>query len=58
MKVEIEFKDGLAGYGLLDDKGNYLVWENLSRLDQIRICNSLAQGYNLFSRCIKNETGN
>lgn len=55
MKIEIEIKDGLAGFQFKDDNDNVVQFENLSRVEQIRILNSFVNGYELFIRCLKKE---
>ena len=55
MKIEIEIKDGLAGYQFHDDKGNVVMWENLSRKEQIKVLNGFANGYELFINALKED---
>lgn len=55
MKIEIEIKDGLAGYQFKDDNDNVVKFENLSRQEQIRILNSFANGYELFIKALNEE---
>ena len=55
MKIEIEIKDGLAGYQFHDDNDNVVKFENLSRQEQIRILNSFANGYELFINALKKD---
>ena len=55
MKITIEIKDGLAGYQFKDDNNKVVQFENLSRVEQIRILNSFANGYELFIKCLKEE---
>lgn len=54
MKIEIEIKDGLAGYQFKQGK-NIVKFENLSRQEQIRILNSFANGYELFINALKED---
>ena len=55
MKIEIEIKDGLVGYQFKDDNDNVVQFENLSRVEQIRILNSFASGYELFINALKED---
>ena len=54
MKIEIEIDD-LVGYQFKDDNDNVVQFENLSRMEQIRILNSFANGYQLFRGVLKEE---
>lgn len=52
IKVDIELGDDLAGCQIeVDNKVKQ--WHELGRQEQIKVCNMLAQFYNLFSPCIK-----
>ena len=52
MKIIIEIEDGLVGYQF--KKGNNVVqFEDLSRVEQIRILNSFVNGYELFINALK-----
>ena len=55
MKIEIEISGGLAGYQFHDDNDNIVMFENLSRQEQIRILNGFANGYELFIKALKKE---
>ena len=55
MIVTIEIEDGLAGYQFKDDNDNVVQFENLSRMEQIRILNGFANGYQLFRNVLKEE---
>ena len=55
MKITIEINDGLAGYQFHDDNDNVVLFEDLSRLEQIRILNSFANGYELFVQVLKED---
>ena len=55
MTITIEIKDGLAGYQFHDDNDNVVMFENLSRQEQIRILNSFANGYELFINALKKD---
>lgn len=57
MKINIELEDGLAGFQFFDDENKTLNWEDMTRQQQIHVCNSFVSGYELFSKCIKDETG-
>jgi hypothetical protein len=53
IKVTIDLDDSnLAGCQILKDE-HVEQFENLPRLDQIHICNSFVQFYQLFSKVIK-----
>ena len=54
MKIIIEIEDGLVGYQFKNGK-NKIKFEDLSRVEQIRILNSFANGYELFISCIKED---
>ena len=54
MEIKITFDDGLAGYEFIED-GKTVMYEDMTRQEQIHVCNVFAQGYNLFSRFIKEE---
>ena len=51
--VTIEIKDGLIGYQFKDGNNNVVQFEDLSRLEQVRILNSFANGYSLFKDILK-----
>lgn len=52
IKVDIELGDDLAGCQIkVDDKVKQ--WHELDKQEQIKVCNMLAQFYNLFAPCIK-----
>ena len=53
MKVMIEIEDGLAGYQFMKNDNDVELFENLSRVEQIRILNSFANGYKLFINSLK-----
>ena len=55
MKIEIEISGGLAGYQFHDDNDNVVLFEDLSRIEQIRILNSFANGYELFINALKED---
>ena len=55
MKVTIEISGGLAGYQFKDDNDNDVLFEDLSRVEQIRILNGFANGYELFIKALKEE---
>ena len=55
MKVTIEISGGLAGYQFYDDNDNVVLFEDLSRLEQIRILNGFANGYELFIKALKED---
>lgn len=51
----IEINDGLTAYQFKDDSNNVVHFENLSRVEQIRILNGFANGYQLFRSVLKEE---
>ena len=53
MKVTIEI-DNIAGCEIEKD-GETVFFQSLSKQEQIHVCNALAQFYNLFVPCIKEE---
>ena len=53
-EVHISLEEDLAGYMLTID-GETVHFEDITRQQQIKVCNGLAQGYNLFSKFIKEE---
>lgn len=53
MKVIIEI-DELAGCEIQKD-GETVFFQSLDKQEQIYVCNALAQFYNLFVPCIKEE---
>ena len=54
MKIIIEIEDGLVGYQFKKGK-NKIKFEDLSRVEQIGILNSFANGYELFINVLKEE---
>ncbi len=52
MKIIVEIEDGLVGYHFEKDN-NVVRFENLSRVEQIRILNSFAGGYELFIKALE-----
>ena len=55
MEIKITLDDDLAGYTFTEGKKT-VFFENLTRQQQIHICNAFAQGYNLFVKHIKPTT--
>ena len=55
MIVIIEIEDGLAAYQFKDDNDNVVHFENLSRIEQVRILNGFVNGYELFRSVLKEE---
>ena len=55
IKVIIELDDGLLCCELKRGRKTIKVFNDCTRLEQIRICNALASYYKLFSKCIKEE---
>ena len=52
IKLDIESGDVFAGCQIMVD-GKIKQWDELDRQEQIKVCNMLAQFYNLFAPCIK-----
>lgn len=55
MKATIEIDDDLVGFQFHDDNGNIVMFENLSRREQVMILNSFIDGYKLFYDVLKEE---
>ena len=55
MTITIEIKDGLAGYEFKDGNGEIVKFEKLPRVEQVRILNSFANGYNLFLKALNDD---
>ena len=55
MKVTIEIDNSLVGYRIKDDNNKFVHFEDLLRVEQIRILNSFADGYRLFIDALKEE---
>ena len=55
MKVTIEIDNSLVGYRIMDDNDKFVHFEDLSRVEQIRILNSFADGYRLFIDALKED---
>ena len=55
MKVTIEIDNSLVGYRIKDDNNKFVHFEDLSRVEQIKILNSFAGGYRLFIEALKEE---
>ena len=53
MTIDIQVSE-LAGYMFFID-GKQVVWEDMTRQQQIKVLNSFSQGYNLFQRFLKEE---
>lgn len=53
IKIDIEVTD-LAGYIILVD-GEQVQFEDMTREQQVRVLNSLSQGYKLFVKHLKDE---
>ena len=54
MKIKITIANNNVGYEFKEGKKT-VFFENLTRQQQIHICNAFAQGYNLFVKHIKEE---
>lgn len=52
MDIKISLEDDLAGYEFTED-GKTVMYEDMTKQQQIKVCNALAQGYNLFAKFIK-----
>ena len=55
MKVTIEIDNSLVGYRIMDDNNKFVYFEDLSRVEQIRILNSFADGYEFFIKALNEE---
>ena len=55
MKIMIEIKNDLVGYLFEDGNDNVVRFEDLSRLEQVRVLNSFVSGYELFRRVLKEK---
>lgn len=55
IKVIISIEDDLAGCEFKIGNKKTIEFSELTRLEQIKVCNSYANFYNLFSRIIKEE---
>lgn len=53
LTIDIQVSE-LAGYEFYID-GNKIKFEDMNREQQIKVLNSLSQGYNLFVRFLKSE---
>lgn len=53
MTIDIQVSE-LAGYMFFID-GKQVVWEDMTRQQQIKVLNSFSQGYNLFQHFLKEE---
>lgn len=53
ISIEIDGK-GLAGYGFFID-GKSVLWENMSRKQQVSVLNSFVQGYVFFEKFLREE---
>ena len=54
MEIKITLDDDLAGYTFTEGK-KIVFFENLTRQQQVKICNAFSQGYNLFVQHIKEQ---
>ena len=54
MEIKITFEGDNIGFQIIED-GKNLDYGDLSRQEQVKICNAFAGGYNLFSKFIKEE---
>ena len=55
MKVTIEIDNSLMGIQFHDDNGKVVHFEDMSRIEQIRILNSFTNGYRLFIEALKKD---
>ena len=58
MKIEIDLQEedsNIIGMAVLDNNNNTIEWADLEQKMQIKICNSLKQFYEFFSRFIKDD---
>ena len=54
MNIKISLEDDLAGYIFTEGKKK-IMYEDMTREQQIKVCNAFAQGYNLFVKFIKEK---
>lgn len=54
MEIRITFSGDNTGFEFIED-GKNVDYGDLSREEQVKICNAFAGGYNLFSHFIKEE---
>ena len=54
MKIEIEIDD-LVGYQFKSDENKVILFEDMSRREQIKVLNAFANGYELFLTALKEE---
>ena len=54
MEIKITFSGDIVEFEFLEN-GKTLDYSDMSREEQVKICNAFAGGYNLFSRFIKEE---
>ena len=54
MEIKITLDDDLAGYQFKEGKKT-VFFENLTRQQQVKICNAFTQGYNFFVQHIKEQ---
>lgn len=55
MKIEIEIEDDIIGLTIHNDDEPVTDFEKMSRKEQIKVVNSLAQFYTLFYKYIKEK---
>ena len=54
MNIKISVEDDLAGYEFTEGEKK-IMYEDMTREQQIKVCNAFAQGYNLFVKFIKEQ---
>ena len=54
MKIEIEIDD-LVGYQFKSDESKVILFEDMSRREQIKVLNAFANGYELYITALKED---
>lgn len=54
MKIEIEIDD-LVGYQFKSDENKVILFEDMSRREQIKVLNAFVSGYELFITALKED---
>ena len=55
LEIKINISDGLVCYTFYQNGVQIMDWNDLTKLEQYKICDALAQGYELFSRSFKKD---
>lgn len=54
MNIKISLEDDLARYVFTEGKKK-IMYKDMTREQQIKVCNAFAQGYNLYAKFIKEQ---